>query len=91
MPRIHTFGKQPALRLMRERQVTIAGAARAIEVYENHLRQAVHGRVAPSPTVRRELPKLLGLPLGDLFTPAALEARYDASKNAWLAIEGDPS
>src|SRR6185295_5557268 len=83
MPRVHTFGRQPAYDVLRRERYTIANAARTMNVLESHLRMVVKGRVSPSPEVRERLPKLLNVGLSELFTLDALASRYDSSKNAW--------
>jgi hypothetical protein len=87
VPRVNTFGRQPAYEALRHERYTIANAARTIDVLESHLRMVVSGRVSPSPEVRERLPKLLKVRLSDLFTPEALASRYDSSKNAWKSVE----
>lgn len=87
MPRINTFGPQPARDALRRERYTIAHAARLIDVPENHLRFVLSGKTAPSPEVRERLPKLLNLKLSQLFTSEALASKYDASKNVWKPVE----
>jgi hypothetical protein len=71
---------------LRRERYTIRLAAELIGVPESHLRIAVGGYARPMDAVREKLPTLVGVPLEELFTPAALAKPYDASKNAWADL-----
>jgi len=85
---ITRWGEQPARMALRRERYSIPLAARIIGVPETHLRNTVLGCTRPSPVVRRELPKLLGVPLTDLFTDEVLEKEYNQSLNPWLPLAG---
>ena len=80
------FGRQPARVALRRERYTIKLAAELIGVPESHLRIALGGYARPMDAVREKLPIPVGVPLEQLFTPAAIEKPYDASKNAWADL-----
>ncbi|MBM0258956.1 hypothetical protein [Micromonospora sp. 4G55] len=81
------FGRQPAADALRRERWSIPLAARQIDVPENHLRTAVGGYNRPMPEVRERLPKLLGLPLEELFTPEVLARPYCPGRNVWKPVQ----
>lgn len=69
-------GPQEArVELFRQR-ISVREAAAHCGVPERHLRNVVTGRTHPMPKVRRNLPRLLGRPLGELFTEDLLAKQY---------------
>jgi transcriptional regulator with XRE-family HTH domain len=62
------FGRQPARDLLSSSGWTMRDAAREMNVDYQHFARSLFGRVLPDSRVRTELPKLLGLPLEELFT-----------------------
>ncbi|MBQ1018589.1 hypothetical protein KBX71_12050 [Micromonospora sp. D93] len=69
---------------MERERWSIALAARTIDVVEEHLRNVLRGITRPMPEVRDRLPKLLGLPLDELFTADVLAKPYDPTPRcAW--------
>ncbi|MEV0811233.1 helix-turn-helix transcriptional regulator [Micromonospora sp. NPDC050200] len=79
MPR-GKYGWQPAKVELFKRRLTIQQVAEEIGVPERHLRNALAGKTYPMPEVRKGLPRLLDVPLGDLFCAEMLEASYDPRK-----------
>lgn len=71
------FGPQPVREALVAERWTVPAAARRIGVPANHLKSAVHGRTAPSPVLREQLPALLGVPLAQLFTAEALATEFN--------------
>ncbi|MFD6771256.1 hypothetical protein ACFWC6_34150, partial [Micromonospora chalcea] len=59
---------------------SIQQAADEIGVPYEHLKNVLAGKTYPMPEVRRGLPRLLDVPLSDLFCAEMLEASYDPSK-----------
>jgi len=74
------YGVQPAHAIIISQGRTVAGVARVCGIPRQHLSTAVRGMVLPSPDVKRELPRLLRVPLRDLFTPEVLRGTYDGRR-----------
>ena len=74
------FGVQPIQGILRARQISVADAALQIAVRQTHLYNAITGRIHPNAEVRDRLPKLLGLPINQLFTHDAL---YEPDQRAF--------
>lgn len=66
-------GTQPVALVLADQRWLVSAAATAIDVNYHHLRNAVGGRCRPNDEVRERLPKLLCVPLEELFHPEALE------------------
>jgi len=74
------FGHQPARQALFDQRWSIARAATEIGVPVSHLGNCVYGKIVPSPGVRERLPRLLGVPLEELFTAEALAEEYDINR-----------
>jgi hypothetical protein len=71
------FGNQPLIAVMRQQRWTYPLLATQLSsATQRQLYTTARGVVAPSPLLREELPKVLGVPLTDLFTIEALSAHY---------------
>lgn len=71
------LGPQPARRILRrDARLSITEAAEQINVRRSHLNSALLGYCAPSEDVRERLPRLIGRPLEELFTPESLAEPY---------------
>ncbi|MEU2986246.1 helix-turn-helix domain-containing protein [Micromonospora aurantiaca] len=70
------FGQQAAKRLLANERWSIAGAARNIGVGEQHLRNALDGRVRPRPEVVDGLSRLLGCEPAALFSEEVLSRPF---------------
>jgi|GEM_PF-7094916 len=77
MPR---YGKQPFIRELGKQGFGYRAAAEAMNIPYTHLCNVAYGRTAPSPALRRRLPRLLERRLEDLFTEAALAAEFHADR-----------
>lgn len=71
---------QPAREIIKESPYTVTGLARAMGVTRNHLQATLLCSATPAPVVREQLPKLLGVPLEDLYTPALLARRWSGTR-----------
>ncbi len=80
------FGRQPAHLIARQHAQTMRSMAEDMGVSERHLHDTVTGKVRPQPAVREMLPKILGLPLDELFTARILEREYDPTRNPWRVL-----
>jgi transcriptional regulator with XRE-family HTH domain len=84
----HRFGDQPLIRLMRQHRYSYTLLADEIGVSRAQLVYAARGISAPSPELRTKLSNFFGVAPGELFTPAALAAKYNqgmahGGKNRW--------
>lgn len=77
----YKWGLQPAHAALKDERYTLRLAARLLGVSHHHLRNALRGRTRPSTTLRKQLPKLLGIPLKDLFTEEILAKPHEPWKN----------
>lgn len=68
------FGRQPAKRLIGYELLAVTDLAREIGVKFTHLRNALDGRVAPSPVLIERLSARLDKPAEELFTQEARDA-----------------
>lgn len=67
-----TYGRQPGYFVLLDQRRYITRTASEIGVPEAHLSRALRGVIRPNLIVRQRLPKLLGRPLRELFTPDAI-------------------
>lgn len=67
------YGHQPIAEVLHEQRWTAKRFARDHGLHEVHFGNAVAGIVRPNNEVRKIAPRVLGVPLEDLFTPRALE------------------
>jgi transcriptional regulator with XRE-family HTH domain len=82
------FGDQPLTRVMKAHRYSYTLLAEEIGVSRAQLVYAARGISAPSPELRTKLSNFFGVPPGELFTPAALTAKYNegmarGGKNRW--------
>lgn len=82
------FGDQPLICLMRQHRYSYTLLADEIGVSRAQLVYAARGISAPSPELRTKLGNFFGVTPGELFTPAALAAKYNegmaqGGKNRW--------
>lgn len=70
------LGDQPVRDVMREHRWQYPALADKLGVTYMHLYGATRGFTAPSPYLRKHLPEILGTPLEELFTAAALASSY---------------
>jgi hypothetical protein len=68
------FGPQPVREIIRKGKYSISMVAEMVGVREAHFVPALYGRIRPNMTVRERLPKVLGVPIEQLFTAEALSA-----------------
>jgi transcriptional regulator with XRE-family HTH domain len=71
------FGDQPLIRLMRRHRYSYTLLADEIGVSRSQLVYAARGISAPSPELRTKLSNFFGVAPGELFTTAALAAKYN--------------
>lgn len=76
-----SFGVQPVRDILADRGITVREATKALGLKGTHFQNTMLGYTAPCNAVREALPKYLGLPLEQLYTPEALAARYFRSRN----------
>jgi hypothetical protein len=82
------FGDQPLIRLMKAHRYSYTLLAEQIGVSRAQLVYAARGISTPSPELRTKLSNFFGVAPGELFTPAALAAKYNegmarGGKNRW--------
>ena len=85
---LNRFGDQPLIHLMHRHRYSYTLLADQIAVSRAQLVYAARGISAPSPELRTKLSNFFGVPPGELFTPAALAAKYNegmarGGKNRW--------
>lgn len=73
MAKATRFGRQPAYEILKKERWHISLAAHEIGVSHQHLSKAVHGYYRPNDVVREKLPKLVNVPLDQLFTAESLK------------------
>lgn len=73
-------GVQPAREVMYAQRWSTSKAAEAIEVPYIHLAATLMGKNRPRPEVIERLPKLLGVPVEELFTAEMLAEPYDRKR-----------
>lgn len=73
-------GVQPARAALQAQRYTTRQAADAMGVDHGLLARAVAGKVRPSDEIRERLPKLLSVPLEDLFDEVMLARPYEAHR-----------
>jgi transcriptional regulator with XRE-family HTH domain len=71
------FGDQPLIHLMHRHRYSYTLLADQIGVSRAQLVYAARGISAPSPELRSKLSNFFGVTPGELFTPAALAAKYN--------------
>lgn len=71
---------QPAKNRLRELFLTVPQVAEWMGIPPSHLRGVLNGTTAPSETVRRELPKVLGAPLDELFDADLLAREWTGTR-----------
>lgn len=72
--------EQPARDIIAKSEWSISSLARELGVKRTHLDGTLHGDTTPSPVVREQLPKLLGVPLEQLYTRALLARRWTGTR-----------
>ena len=85
-PKEGALGIQPVRAVMKSQRWQVKPLAEEIGVSYMHLYNVVRGVTAPSPQVREALPRILDLPLEELFTGAALATRYNrqyTNRGSW--------
>lgn len=75
-PQPGPLGHQPLRAVMKEQRWHVSTLSEELGVSYSHLFNVMRGKTPPSPYLRRRLPEVLGVPLADLFTAAALASRY---------------
>ena len=81
------WGPQPARRELRRQRWTCPQAAAQMDgVDTSQLQRAVAGRTRPTKEIRDQLPKLLGVPLEELFTPDILAKPFNPKMNPWRPL-----
>lgn len=68
------YGRQPAKRLIAYELIEVKGLADELGVKFTHLRNALDGRVAPSPVLIERLVERFGKTADELFTKEAQDA-----------------
>lgn len=74
------YGVQPAKARLRASGLSVARAALAVGVTHAHLNGTIHGHIRPNHEVRERLPKVLGIPLDELFTTEILRDEPGAGR-----------
>lgn len=68
--------RQPARDILKQRGWSVSAAAEALGENRSHLNSALLGKVPPCNRLRESLPRWLGVPLTELFTPELLVRTY---------------
>ena len=87
------LGRQPFQIVLQRQGRTLAWLAREIDTPYPHVFGVASGRVPPTREFRRRVAKVARRPVRDLFTEAALVARYDVRVDsvAPLGVDDRPS
>lgn len=86
-PQPGVLGIQPVRDVMKRERWQVKALADEVGVSYMHLYNVVRGVTAPSPQLREQLPQILGVPLSELFTGAALATEYNpqfTSRDSWV-------
>lgn len=70
------FGRQPLCAVIRSQGRTLVGFARANDISVTQLNHVGSGATPPSDELREKLPRLLGVPLDELFTEQCLATPF---------------
>lgn len=91
------YGPQPIIGKMNEHRWMPTRFAHEIHEKPRHVKNAMRGVVRPSRVLREQAPRILGVPLEELFTAAALEPpntghpAYDPNANRQHPFRNPPA